>query len=247
MNKRPSQMDRAYQAVRRQLLRGQPRRLSRRTLAQELGISQACVQAALGRLEGEGLLETRPQSGTQVRVVDMDEYHRLYDLRELLESYAAGRAATRITARQLARIDRSLRAHAAQVEVLARGRRPMPTRTELAPVVAAQHVFHTTILEAADNPMAQRFVENLRMLGFYARFAMFWPRPELVERLRTALAEHGAIARALRAGRADDAERLMREHIRVSRYRPAAGAAEEPARRGNDALGNKGQIDMDLL
>ena len=91
MTKSPSRMDQAYHAVRRHLLRGAPGRVSRRRLAAELGVSQACVQAALGRLEGEGLLETRPQSGTHIRVVDIAEYHRVYDLRELLESYAAGR------------------------------------------------------------------------------------------------------------------------------------------------------------
>jgi DNA-binding GntR family transcriptional regulator len=219
MNKPLSQVDQTYQAIRR-LLRGGPQRLSRRRLALELGASQASVQAALGRLESEGLLETRPQSGTHVRVVDMDEYQRLYDLREILESYTAGRAATRISPRQLARIDRALRAHAEQAELLARGRTSKPTRAELDLIIATQDVFHVTILEAADNPMAKQFVENLRMLGYYARFAQSWSRTELVNRLRTALAEHTAIADALRAGRAEDAERLMREHIHASRYRP---------------------------
>jgi DNA-binding GntR family transcriptional regulator len=223
-------MDQAYHAVRRHLLRGAPGRVSRRRLAAELGISQAGVQAALGRLEGEGLLETRPQSGTHVRVVDIAEYHRVYDLRELLESYAAGRAATRITARQLARIDRALAAHAAQVAVIARGRGPKPAPAEVTPAIAAQHTFHDTILEAADNPTAHRFVENLRILSYYARFARSWSRPELLSHLRKALAEHTAIADAIRAGRADDAERLMREHLRTSRFWPSADDVNNPAR-----------------
>jgi DNA-binding GntR family transcriptional regulator len=210
-------MDRAYQAIRSHLIEGAPGRLSRRRLAQELGISEASAQAALSRLEGEGLLETQPQSGTRVRVVDMDEYHQLYDLRELLESYAAGRAATRITARQLARIDRALRNHAKQTEVIARGTASETTPGELAPVVVAQHEFHSTILEAARNPTAHRFVENLHILGYYSRFAMSWQRAELVARLRDALADHAAIADALRARQAGEAERLMREHIRRSR------------------------------
>ena len=62
--------DRAYQSIRRKILEGRVRTrkdLARRVLQAELGVSSTCIQVALARLEGEGLLESRPQSGTFLR------------------------------------------------------------------------------------------------------------------------------------------------------------------------------------
>ena len=48
------------------LLPGDP--VSRRRLAEELGMSTVPVSEALLRLENEGFLESRPRAGTRVRV-----------------------------------------------------------------------------------------------------------------------------------------------------------------------------------
>ena len=63
--------DRAYGAIREEILRGQLRPgtpLSRRRLAQELGMSVLPVTDALRRLEVDGLVESRARAGTRVRV-----------------------------------------------------------------------------------------------------------------------------------------------------------------------------------
>ena len=71
--------DKAYHAVRDEILRGQLRPgtpLSRRRLARQLGMSVLPVTDALRRLEGDGLVESRARAvlrrGVSRWVVDWD-------------------------------------------------------------------------------------------------------------------------------------------------------------------------------
>ena len=84
--------DRAYRAIRDEILRGQlgpGTALSRRRLARELGMSVLPVTDALRRLAGEGLVETRPRAGTRVRIPTERDVKELYELREALETQSA--------------------------------------------------------------------------------------------------------------------------------------------------------------
>src|SRR5438876_2627094 len=84
--------DRAYAAIREEILRGQLRPgtpLSRRRLARELGMSVLPVTDALRRLEVDGLVESRARAGTRVRVPSDADIHALYELREALETQSA--------------------------------------------------------------------------------------------------------------------------------------------------------------
>jgi DNA-binding GntR family transcriptional regulator len=99
----PSLADAAYVAVREEILRGQLRpgtALSRRRLAQELGMSVLPVTDALRRLEADGLVESRPRAGTRVRIPSAKDIRDLYELREALESQSARLFAARATPAQ---------------------------------------------------------------------------------------------------------------------------------------------------
>jgi DNA-binding GntR family transcriptional regulator len=63
--------------------------LSRRALAEELGISIVPVGDALQRLENEGFVESRPRVGTRVRIPTAKSIHGQFVLREALESQSA--------------------------------------------------------------------------------------------------------------------------------------------------------------
>src|ERR1035437_1780614 len=82
----------AYLLIRDRILRGElpfGAGLSRRALAQDLGISIVPVGDALQRLENEGLVESRPRVGTRVRIPTPNAIRGHYILREALESQAA--------------------------------------------------------------------------------------------------------------------------------------------------------------
>src|SRR5829696_8796979 len=97
----PSLADRAYLAIRDEILRGQlppGTPVSRRRVARELGMSVLPVTEALRRLQEDGLLETRARAGTRVRVPTDADVRQLYEIREALETQAARLFAERATA-----------------------------------------------------------------------------------------------------------------------------------------------------
>jgi GntR family transcriptional regulator, rspAB operon transcriptional repressor len=63
--------------------------LNRRQVAAELGISVAPVLEAMTQLEAEGLLQTLPRKGTQVRTVRIEDLRGQLLLREAIECQAA--------------------------------------------------------------------------------------------------------------------------------------------------------------
>src|SRR5579862_8618948 len=82
----------AYAVVRQRLLQGEfaiGQVISRRKLADELGMSYLPVSEALLRLEFEGLLESRPRAGTRVRIPTRQDVKGHYVVREALEVHAA--------------------------------------------------------------------------------------------------------------------------------------------------------------
>ena len=81
-----------YVTLRERILRGElpiGQVISRRKIANELGISMLPVAEALQRLEFEGLLESRPRAGTRVKIPSEQDVRGHYVVREALEVQAA--------------------------------------------------------------------------------------------------------------------------------------------------------------
>src|SRR3954470_3227326 len=113
-------------------------RLKEEELARELGISRTPIREALLILQSEGLVETSPNRGATVRTHTVEDLDDLYQLRALLEGFAARRAATRIGIDELAELRRSCERF-----------EQLDPETELREVVRENLVFHSTILDAA--------------------------------------------------------------------------------------------------
>src|ERR1700720_1272442 len=62
-------------------------------LENQLGISRTPIKVALHRLEGQGLIEIRPRRGTFVANVTTRDIAEAFDVRRVLEIYAAEVAA----------------------------------------------------------------------------------------------------------------------------------------------------------
>jgi len=99
----------AYLILRERILRGQlqiGKVISRRKLANELGMSLLPVSEALMRLEFEGLLESRPRAGTRVRIPTPEDVRGHYVVREALEVEAAKLFAERASPTEKAELQR---------------------------------------------------------------------------------------------------------------------------------------------
>jgi DNA-binding GntR family transcriptional regulator len=163
-------------------------RLRAEALAQRFGTSRTPIREALLQLEGQGLVEVEPNRGAVVRTFDRDDVLDLYEVRALLEPAAAARAARRISAGDIERLD------------------------ELCAVedqLVANEVFHRIILEAAQS--ARLMVAMRAATGIPRNFrTAFWHD----ERQRAeSLMCHRRLVSAFRARDAGLAEATMRMHI----------------------------------
>jgi DNA-binding GntR family transcriptional regulator len=213
--------DQVYRSIRQKIMDGRvqkPRDLSRRVLEAELGVSSTCVQVALARLEGEGLLESRPQSGTFLRRIDAREHGDHYQVRQWIEPPAAAQAASRITPAQLKRLRQSCADYAAYEEYWRHGPAVM-TPEVVDRAVAAENAFHGTIMEAAGNDTATHIIENLRVFVYNRLMNLELPPAVVAHLTGLTVKEHHGILAALEQHNARLAEQRMRRHLqRAAHY-----------------------------
>lgn len=77
------------------------KRLGEASVAKELGVGQATVRVAIGRLTHLGILDRRHRAGTYVRELSMQEFVELTQVRALLEGFACRLACSYATAEEL--------------------------------------------------------------------------------------------------------------------------------------------------
>ena len=203
--------DRAYFAVRERILRGilqlgAP--VSSRTMAQELGMSHLPVSQALGRLEKEGFLESRPRVGTRVRVPTEEDIRDRYEVREALESQAARLFAVKATPAQ----KRELLRMAEQLDALFNRSASGEHEPEFLYAVHSYHFdLHMKIAEYASCAALRDLIERNQILTFN------WFYDVVARRRSLPATFHRDLAGVLVAGAAGAADAAMRDHIRYGR------------------------------
>ena len=170
------------------------------TLAGSFGVSRGPIREALGRLATEGLVTIRPRRGAVVRALSSEEFIEAYQVREALEMMAVRLAVPRLTAGDLAEMERLIE--------------EMATRADIGDVQGffeANTEFHQRFFEVAANSMLAGLYRQLR--GQIDRHRL--RSLELRGDLRRSIAEHTAILSAAREGDVERAVHLASEHIRV--------------------------------
>jgi len=173
-------------------------------LADEMGISRTPIREALLKLESDGLVRTVPRVGFFVTEITKRDLEELFELRELLESYAAGKIAPLLTDDDLAHIKRLLETSVSAVE-----------RGDLDEFLKAEIAFHTFLIEGCDNRRLVEVMKGLEDLTHRERVLSL----RSLENVRESLTEHQRIAEALHQRDGELASRRMREHIRNVRKR----------------------------
>jgi DNA-binding GntR family transcriptional regulator len=172
-------------------------RLKEEELARELGISRTPIREALLVLQAEGLVDATPNRGATVRAHTAQDLDDLYQLRALLEGFAARRAATRLTAEVLD----GLEASCERFDRLA--------DDDAQEIVRENMGFHNAILEAAESArlveMARKTIELPLVYKSY-----IWYSPD---QRRISAHYHHQITRSLAARDGERAEMIMKEHI----------------------------------
>ena len=200
-------------------------RLKEDMLAKELDVSRTPVREAIAMLQAEGLLDAHQHRGAQVRSYTPSELEEIYDLRSILEGYAARRAATRITQRELTR----LRTSVERMEKL--------QPKDLEHLVQQNGIFHDTILQAADSQRLVAMVTQTRALPLiYQSYAWYTPA-----QLSLSLEYHRRVLSALERHDAEQAEYDMRHHLFNAREALTSAYAEAAELGRRAAAGHPGR------
>jgi DNA-binding GntR family transcriptional regulator len=174
-------------------------RLKEGELAETLGISRTPIREALLLLTAKGLVEMSPNRGARVRSYDESHLDDLYELRALLEGHVARLAARRADSAQQRTLDESCSRFDSLVEA----------GDDFPALVEENGRFHGTLVSAARDPrLAEMLATVVEVPLLYRAFTWYSP-----EQLRASGHFHRQIARAVKAGDGERAERIMKEHI----------------------------------
>ena len=191
----------SYDALREAIVRGDiapEARLVESEISTNFEMSRGAVRTALIRLEEEGLVVREPHRGARVRKVSDDEAVEILQVRAVLEGLAVRMTAERIDAAGATRLQALLERHR---ELLEGG--------DLLGASDANADLHAALLELSGHGTARRLIRalNSQTVRYQYRTILIPGRPS------ASVAEHGAIVEAVVAGRADDAEAAMRNHL----------------------------------
>ncbi len=206
-------------------------------LCEKFGVSRAVIREAISRLKADGCVTTRQGSGAYVAArpgqgsfrllhgpspsatIPTDEISDVFELRCLVETGAAERAALRRTPADLMRMR----------EALARMDEALAAETD---AVGDDDAFHVAIAAATQNRHIERFQAFMGRQFSDSRAPTWNGEGHRSGRARQAQAEHARIFEAIARGDADAARAAAQAHLVCAARRLGL----DPLRWGNEQL-----------
>jgi DNA-binding GntR family transcriptional regulator len=200
--------DRAYRLIREGILasRWPPgSHLREQELAELTGVSRTPVREALRRLAADGLLHLVPNLGATVKEWTARDLDEIFGMRALLESQAAGLAASRVEPRHLEELSALCDAMEAIVGDY--------TAVDIARISPLNDRFHGLLIEIAGDrrlgQMIRQVVEMPLVLRTFTRYSL--------RDLARSMNHHREIVEALAVRDGEWASSVMRAHVRAGR------------------------------
>ena len=207
MRKRNKAVD-VYGAIKDMVLTGQFKpghKLSDQDLAADLGVSRTPVRHTLNRLAQEGLLEESRGKGYHVADLDAQQVSDLYALREVLEAHAIRLAVERATRSDLKEL----------AGILATLEKLKDDPSNRGEEIRIGLKIHEVIARASgDAFLHETLVRLLNRMHFFIWMDTLNEDPQAAGLTRR---EHSDLLEFIRTGNADDAEALVRTHIRSAK------------------------------
>jgi DNA-binding GntR family transcriptional regulator len=189
-------------------------RLVERTLCEELNVSRSVVREVLRHLETEGLIQSVPQQGPIVAIIDADTTRQIYELRALLEGHAAAACALRCGEASLVNMTATL----GRIEVAFEA-------NDLQSVMEQTGIFYRTLFQAAGHTVAWGMVNSLNARINRLRVITIASR----QRGAAAPAEMHRLLSAIRDKNPDAARLAAQTHIQNAQAIAMASLAKDSA------------------
>ncbi len=199
--------DKAYGIIRQRLVGGHYKpgaQLKEEPLARELELSRTPVRAALKRLVDDGLATDTAGQGIHVAEWSEFDIEETFQLRMLLEPYAASLAAARGGDDLVAR----LRASNSKMASAIRQR-------DVDAIQGANKDFHHALIDACGAPRLRNIIETMIDMPIITR-SFYLATPAV---LKQSLQHHEDLTLAAAAGDGELARQVMHLHLRLSYLR----------------------------
>ena len=189
--------------------------LSLTDVAAQLGISRTPVREAFQELESEGLIRLRMNRGAVVNTVDRKFIRDIFEIRRLLESEAAGRAARN------------------GMETSALLERLYDLRDHIAEVSREDYEALNQDIHTADNHQLRKY-----LLEMWNGPSVGGTPEDVLEHYRNSTFEHISILQFIRDGMAAEARQAMELHITRSMANMLAFYPETDGKRNGTVKDN---------
>ena len=210
LNVSPSLTDQVYQAIVTEILEGrlQPgEHLVQEQLAANLGVSRQPIQQAMALLKADGIVEEVGKRGLRVASLDLGRMQCHYDIRLMLDGYAARKAATAVQEGTIDVAEISQRFE----EILQGGDQAIRSQSVREQILHDQS-FHKLIYEMSGNTVLQETAgPNWRYLRRVMAEVLLHAEPAT-----EIWGQHRAIFDAILSGDAEAAGELAEDHVRTA-------------------------------
>lgn len=188
--------------------------ISELSLARQLGVSRTPVREALAQLDAEGIVQQSPNRPATVAKLSRQDIIELYELREALEVFAAGKASRQpVRSSDLLRLKTLTNAIEDLRTSLERSRKPGLDAVQMQKFVAYDLGFHTLLVRMAANRRILKIVNDTRLLIRIFSIRRQGHSADLLGQIRR---QHGDVLRAVSEGDPERATRLLSDHIQRS-------------------------------
>lgn len=174
------------------------RKLNEVELAEAMGVSRFPIRSALHILELEGLVSLVPRRGAFVAEMLVDEVKEIYEIKSMIEGYAAGLVAENITEGEITELESILKKAKICIK-----------KEDFEGILDTNYEFHEKIVQNGKNKKLFSFYKSLVLpIKKYQSYSLSPPWSP-----RISLEEHWKILEAISKKENSKAEQLAREHV----------------------------------
>jgi len=191
--------ERIVSTIRNAVINGQLKpgaRIAETEFAERFRISRTPIREAFRQLETEGFITVQPRKGAIVASFSEQDVSNFYDLKMILEGYAARLATMTLTEEEINRM-----------EALSKMMETASAKKDLRKTLELQNEFHDTFLRAAGNDRLHQIVQM--MASQFQRYRLMLASPGKVE---GSIEQHKEIVEAFRKRDSALAEKLVQKN-----------------------------------
>jgi len=194
-------------------------RVPEQEVAENFGISRTPIREAFRQLESEGFITVTPRKGAVVSPITDRDVSEFYAIKSLLEGYAARTACSKLTPRDIKRLE-TLNAN--MVKCAERG--------DFKGFFKLDNQFHYTFIKACGNDKLFNLIQHL--VQQFERFRM--TALSLPGRMQESTKQHDQILEGFKTKSVDTVEALVRDNAEKGRDVLVSEILKEKAKHGPD-------------